>query len=138
MKKTHIIGLVVIAAMIGIVVSTAGDASQYVSFQEAFALASDGNDSKVHVVGELTKNETHEVVGIQYNPSLDPNYLAFNLVDNNNEVHKVVCYNPPASMKDFEKSEKVVVIGRASKQGGEFVASEILMKCPSKYEETKL
>jgi cytochrome c-type biogenesis protein CcmE len=58
------------------------------------------------------------------------------LVDENQEEHEVVCYNPPASMQDFTKSEKVVVIGRVI--NNQFVASEILMKCPSKYEENKL
>lgn len=136
MKKSHILGLVVIAIAIGIIISTAGDASQYVSFKDAYAMAEGGNDAKVHVIGEL-KKQGHEVVGIEYNPSQDPNYLAFRLVDENREEHKVVCYNPPASMRDFEKSEKVVVIGRA-KKGGDFVASEILMKCPSKYEEKQI
>ena len=135
MKFTHILGIIVIAVGIGIIVSTAGDASQYVTFKEAFSLAESGDDSKVHVIGELKKNGT-QVVGVKYEPSVDPNYLAFTLVDENQEEHEVVCYNPPASMRDFEKSEKVVIIGRA--KGGQFVASEILMKCPSKYEEKEL
>ncbi|WP_044209995.1 cytochrome c maturation protein CcmE [Flammeovirga sp. OC4] len=138
MKKSHIFGLVIIAVMISILVVTAGDASQYVDFTEAYSLAEDGNTSKVHVIGELQKDKNGNVIGIDYNPSKDPNYLAFTLVDDKNVVKKVVCYSPPASMRDFEKSEKVVVIGRAKGEGQEFLASEILMKCPSKYEETEL
>jgi cytochrome c-type biogenesis protein CcmE len=136
MKKSHIFGIIVIAMAIGIIISTAGDASQYVSFEEAFRLASAGNNSKVHVIGELKKNQADEVIGVSYNPSVDPNKLSFILVDENQEEHEVVCYNPPASMQDFTKSEKVVVIGRVI--NNQFVASEILMKCPSKYEENKL
>jgi len=136
MKKSHIFGIIVIAIAIGIIISTAGDASTYVTFKEAFALAENGSDRKVHVIGELKKDAANEVIGVKYNPSLDPNYLAFTLVDDNKEAHEVVCYQPPASMTDFEKSEKVVVIGRVIK--GKFVASEILMKCPSKYEEKEL
>ncbi|NME69910.1 cytochrome c maturation protein CcmE domain-containing protein [Flammeovirga aprica] len=138
MKKSHIFGLVIIAVMISILVVTAGDASQYVNFSEAYSLAADGNTSKVHVIGELQKDNNGNVIGIDYNPAKDPNYLAFTLVDDKNVARKVVCYSPPASMRDFEKSEKVVVIGRAKGEGQEFLASEILMKCPSKYEETQL
>ena len=136
MKKTHIFGIVVVAIAIGIIISTAGDASTYVTFSEAFALAENGSEKKVHVIGELQKDGANNVVGVKYNPGLDPNFLAFTLVDDNQEAHEVVCYQPPASMTDFEKSEKVVVIGRVIE--GQFVASEILMKCPSKYEENTL
>jgi cytochrome c-type biogenesis protein CcmE len=136
MKKSYLIGLVVIALAVGYIITLSGDTSQYVNFQEAYALASQGQDTKVHVVGELTKNKVGEVVGVQYDPLKDANYLAFDLVDNQQQVHRVVCYNPPASMQDFQRSEKVVIIGRV--KGNEFVANEILMKCPSKYEETEV
>ena len=36
-----------------------------------------------------------------------------------------------AKPQDFEKSEQIVVIGKM--EAGNFVASDILMKCPSKY-----
>ncbi|WP_448518190.1 cytochrome c maturation protein CcmE domain-containing protein [Rhodoflexus sp.] len=136
MKKSHIFGLVVIAIAVSIIISSAGEASQYVSFKEAFAMAADGNDAKVHVVGQLQRNPSGDVVGIIYDPHKDPNYLAFTMVDNNNEVHQVVCYNPPPSMQDFKRSEQVVVIGRVRE--GQFIASEILMKCPSKYEDGEI
>ncbi len=136
MKTSHLFGLIIVAVAIGVIVATAGDASQYVTFAEAFALEENGNEAKVHVVGELKKNTQNEAIGIEYNPSEDPNYLSFILVDDSQQEHKVVCYNPPASMQDFHRSEKVVVIGRSKNQ--QFVASEILMKCPSKYEETEL
>lgn len=136
MKITHIIGIIVIAVAIGIIVSSAGNASQYVNFAQAQAMATDGNSDKVHVVGELAKDAQGQVIGVQYDPLKDPNYLAFSLVDDKGATQQVVCYNPPASMQDFAKSEKVVVIGRY--KGKEFVASEILMKCPSKYEEKEI
>lgn len=136
MKITHIIGIVAIALAIGIIVSSAGNASQYVNFAQAKDLASNGNSDKVHVVGELTKDASGKVVGVEYDALKDPNYLAFSVVDDKKMVQKVVCYNPPPSMQDFEKSEKVVLIGKYKE--GVFVASEILMKCPSKYEEKEL
>lgn len=136
MKITHIVGILVIAIAIGIIVSSAGNASQYVSFKVAKEMEKNGENDKVHIVGELTKNGAKEVIGVEYEPLKDPNYLAFSVIDENKEVQKIVCYNPPASMQDFKKSEKVVVIGKYQK--GVFVASEILMKCPSKYEEKEL
>lgn len=136
MKKSYIFGLIVIAIAVGVIISSAGDASQYVSFKEAFAMAEAGNDAKVHVVGQLQRGPSGDVIGINYDPLKDPNYLSFTMVDNNNEVHRVVCYNPPPSMQDFKRSEQVVVIGRV--RDGQFVASEILMKCPSKYEEGEI
>ena len=136
MKITHIIGIIVIAIAIGIIITSAGSASQYVNFKQAQEMAADGNADKVHVVGELTKNAQGEVIGVEYDPLKDANYLAFSVIDDKKMVQKVVCFNPPPSMKDFTKSEKVVLIGKY--KDGVFVASEILMKCPSKYEEKEL
>lgn len=136
MKTSHLLVLVIVAVAIGVVVSTAGDASQYVTFAQAQEMVAAGNDQKVHIVGELKKDAQNQVVGIVYNPSEDPNYLSFVLVDDEKQERKVVCYNPPASMRDFHRSEKVVVIGKAAQ--GHFTASQILMKCPSKYQENGL
>jgi cytochrome c-type biogenesis protein CcmE len=55
MKKSHIIAVVVIAACIGLIVATAGDASTYVSFNQAYQMASNGNDNQIHVVGDSEK-----------------------------------------------------------------------------------
>ena len=45
MKKSHILIIILIAAAIGIVVSTAEDASTYVTFDQAHQLASNGSTS---------------------------------------------------------------------------------------------
>ena len=42
MKATHIILIVIIAVAIGVIISTTGDASKYVSFKEAYQMAKDG------------------------------------------------------------------------------------------------
>lgn len=135
MKKTHIIGIVIIGIAIAVIVSTAGDASSYVSFKEALEMTSDGNNNKVHVVGKLKKDASGEINGMVYAPQLDPNYFEFQLVDQNNELRKVIYANPKP--QDFERSEQVVVIGSMSKEGV-FVCDKILMKCPSKYQETEI
>ena len=56
MKKSSIVGIVVIAVAVVIIISTAGDASSYVSFDEAYEMAENGKTDKVHVVGELKKD----------------------------------------------------------------------------------
>ncbi len=53
MKKSHIIIIIVIAVAIGVIVSTAGDASTYVTFGEAKNMALTGTKKDIHVVGEL-------------------------------------------------------------------------------------
>lgn len=136
MKKTHIFGIMIIAVAVAIIVSSFGDASQYVNFGKAQEMFSAGETEKVHVVGELLKNESGEIVGLEYEPLKDANFMTFKMKDENGKIQTVLCYNPPASMQDFKKSEKIVIIGRFEKNG--FVASDILMKCPSKYEETEV
>lgn len=129
MKKSHILVIIVIAAAIAILVSTAGDASTYVGFNEAYAMATAGNTKDIHVVGELTKDAAGNVIGIE--PGLDKVSFSFVLIDENGKQQKVE-YNEPMP-QDFTKSEKVVVIGRY--EGDVFKATKILLKCPSKYQE---
>lgn len=134
MKITHIIAIVVIGICVAIIVSTTGDASSYVTFKEAIEMEQDGDDTKIHVVGKLKKSTSGEIEGMVYAPQLDPNYFEFQLIDQNNEIKKVIYANPKP--QDFERSEQVVVIG--SMKNGVFVCDKILMKCPSKYQETEI
>ncbi|TXK44646.1 cytochrome c maturation protein CcmE [Pontibacter qinzhouensis] len=134
MKKSHIIGMIVIAMAIGIIMSTAGDASTYVSFGEAIERAKDGDDTKVHVVGRLKKDAQGHIVGMQYDPTRDPNYFTFTLVDTNRVEQRVVYFQPKP--QDFERSEQVVITGNMQNQV--FVADKILLKCPSKYVEKEV
>ena len=132
MKKSHILGIVVIAIAIGIIMSTAGDASSYVTFGEAKEMASSGNDNKIHVVGSLAKSEDGSVVGIE--PSQDKLSFSFLMVDGNQQQQKV--YYPEPMPVDFLRSEQVVVIGAYNEDL--FVADKILLKCPSKYQEEQI
>lgn len=127
MKKSYIVAFVVIAAAIAIIVQTAGESSTYVTFNQAFQLASNGSSKSIHVVGELKKNAAGEIVGIQ--PGADRVSFSFLLVDADGKEQEVY-YNEPMPA-DFTKSEKVVVIG--SYHNDTFVANKILLKCPSKY-----
>ncbi len=132
MKLSHIIAIVVIAAAIAIIIFTAGDASTYVSFDQAYQMASTGNDNQIHVVGELKKDEGGHVVGLEN--SEDKLSFSFILMDENKKEQKVI-YNEPMP-PDFLRSEKVVVIG--GYRNDQFIAKKILLKCPSKYQDQKL
>lgn len=132
MKKSHIIAIIVIASAIGIIISTTRDASSYVSFDQAYQLASNGSKTQIHVVGDLKKDVHGNIIGME--KSADKLSFSFILVDENQKEQKVF-YNEPMPA-DFTRSEKVVVIG--GYQNEVFVASKILLKCPSKYQEEKI
>lgn len=132
MKKSHIFVIIVIAVAIGVIISTAGDASSYVTFDEAEKMAESGDSKSIHVVGELKKDAQGHVVGIM--PGADRVSFSFIMVDDNKR-EQVVLYNEPMP-QDFTRSEKVVVVGGYS--GDTFQANKILLKCPSKYQEQKL
>src|SRR3954471_19901924 len=124
MKRIHIIGIILIAAAIGVIIASMNDASTYASFAEAAQQA----DREFHVVGRLDKDKE-----TSYDPKVDPNLFVFYMKDNKGTERKVMLHkNKP---QDFERSEQIVVIGKA--KGDEFSADDILMKCPSKYNDGK-
>ena len=132
MKLSYIIGIVVIAVAVGILISTAGDASSYVTFQQAREMAEDGQSKMIHVVGKLDKNQAGEIVGIEASDYKQS--FKFVMVDEDNKKQEVF-YNEPMPT-DFLKSEQVVVVG--AYQNDLFVADHILLKCPSKYQEEEI
>ncbi|MCO6359464.1 cytochrome c-type biogenesis protein CcmE [Roseivirga pacifica] len=132
MKKSNIIGLIVIAIAVAVILSTRQSASSYVTFDEAYAMSTNGDAGSIHVVGELKKSSNGEIVGV--NPSSDRLSVEFILVDDNHKEQKVFLNQPMPS--DLLKSDKVVVIG--GYHNDKFVADKVLLKCPSKYEETSL
>ncbi|UTW63040.1 cytochrome c maturation protein CcmE [bacterium SCSIO 12741] len=122
MKKTHIIGIIIIAVAIGVIFGSIGDAGTYADFGEAFGQPG----TEFHVVGELSPGRETE-----YNPEVDPDRFVFYMVDKQGQERKVVLHkNKP---QDFEHAEQIVIIGEA--QGEDFHASQILLKCPSKYND---
>ena len=132
MKKSSLIGIVVIAIAIAVIVSTSSSASAYVTFDEAYTMSENGKPESIHVVGELKKNSRVEIVGVQ--PSSDRLTVEFILVDENMKEQTVFLNSPMPS--DLLNSEKVVVIGGFRNE--RFMADKVLLKCPSKYEETTL
>ncbi|MEM6316389.1 MAG: cytochrome c maturation protein CcmE [Bacteroidota bacterium] len=124
MKKVHIIGVVLIAVAVGILMSLSEDVSTFTSFSEAVA-----SGKTVKVSGTLSKDKE-----IYYNPQKDPNYFTFYMKDAENQERKVIMQ--AAKKQDFERSESVVVTGKM--KGDEFHATDLLMKCPSKYKDEEI
>lgn len=124
MKRSSIIGIVIIAIAIGVIISTYADSSTYGSFNDAVE-----THQELHVVGQL--NQERQLI---YNPKQDANYFSFYMKDNNGKECKVV-FNG-TKPQDFERSEQIVLTGKMV--GSEFHASKILMKCPSKYTKDKI
>jgi cytochrome c-type biogenesis protein CcmE len=134
MKLPQIILLVAIAIGIGIIVSVSFDVSTYRTFKEAKEMAQENDNTEVHVVGSLIKDAKGNILGMFYEPQADPNYFSFQLRDSLKNEMTVIYSNPKPN--DFDRSDKVVVIGKV--KGDKFIASKILLKCPSKYNETEL
>lgn len=120
MKKTHIIGLIVIAVAVGAILTTISDSSTFVSFN----VAADSPGEEVQVVGELNKDKD-----LVYNPEEDANLFQFYMKDKEGNEQQVMFHG--TKPQDFERSEQLVVTGKFKEDG--FHASKILMKCPSKY-----
>ena len=124
MKTIHIIIILVLVIAIGVIVTTLSDASTYSDFAEAGKKP----DKEFHIIGKLDKDKP-----VEYDAQKNANQFAFYLIDDKGIERKVVYNN--TKPQDFEKSEKVVVIGTMN--GEEFKAKSLLLKCPSKYNADK-
>ncbi len=120
MKITHIVLIVLIAIGAAVIFSTLSDAGTYDVFNKAF----DNPGDEYHVIGTWSKDK--ELI---YDPAKDPNLTVFFMKDTAGVEKRVVLHKEKPA--DFERSERVVLIGKA--EGGDFHARDILMKCPSKY-----
>ncbi len=101
------------------------DLSTFSTFAKAEA-----DQSRVKVSGQLSKSDP-----MIYDPEKDANYFSFYMIDDNNDKRQVAIRE--AKRYDFERSEKIVVTGKMNAEGV-FEASEMLLKCPSKYKEEEL
>ena len=88
--------------------------------------------SKFHVVGKLTKDENNIIQGIR--KSDDKLSFTFQMIDEDGKLERVFFGEPMPP--DFLLSEQVVVIG--GYENNQFVADDILLKCPSKYTEENI
>jgi cytochrome c-type biogenesis protein CcmE len=111
------IALVVIFAGVG-VYALNGSKIEYTNLTAAKT-----NGRKVQVKGTWVKEK-----GAEYNST--SNLFTFTMTDENKQEVKVIFEG--ARPNNFDIAESIVVKGRY--EGGEFHATDILTKCPSKYE----
>lgn len=124
MKKSHILAIGIVAIAIGILISASKDVTTYSNFAQATQ-----NGDRVKLIGQLVKDRP-----VEYNPEKDPNYMAFYMKDEAGEIRQVVLR--AAKPQDFERSESIVLTGQM--QGDNFEASDMLLKCPSKYKDQEI
>lgn len=124
MKTIHIIIILILVVAVAVVISTMTDSSTYADFTEAARKPG----KEMHIIGKLNREKP-----IEYDAQRNANQFSFYLIDEKG-IEKKVVYNN-AKPQDFEKSEKVVIIGSMS--GDEFRAKSLLLKCPSKYNDKK-
>lgn len=124
MKKTHIVLLTGIAALIiGLVVYSV-DFSTYDTIESAR-----GKQGKfVHLIARMDKEAP-----VDYDPVQNPNYLVFFAVDSLGGRTKVIYHN--SKPENLEKSERIVLKGKML--ADHFECKEILLKCPSKYKDDR-
>lgn len=126
MKRIHIVLLVLIGGAIALLISASDEVSTYGSFAEAIK-----SGERMKITGTLVKNKP-----IVYDPIEDPNYFSFYLKDNAAMVRKVVMFREKP--QDFELSEQVVLTGSYKEKKDAFLATDMLMKCPSKYKDEEV
>ncbi len=123
-KKVYIVAGVLLLAGIALLVNASRDMSTYSTFKDAAT-----SEFSVKIVGQLSKDKE-----IFYNPVEDPNYFSFYMRDADGAESKVVMLTKKP--QDFELSEQIVLTGQM--KGEEFLATDMLMKCPSKYKDEEI
>ena len=124
MKNSYIIAIAIIAVAIGFLISASKDVTTYANFTQA----SQSGD-RVKLVGQLVKDRP-----VEYDPEKNADFLSFWLRDEAGEVRLVELHAPKP--QDFERSESIVLTGEM--KGDKFSASEMLLKCPSKYKDQEI
>ncbi|MGB9697157.1 MAG: cytochrome c maturation protein CcmE [Ignavibacteria bacterium] len=117
-KISFVIGIIVILFFLvwgGI--TLLGSKLEYVDFNEAIS-----KKKKVEVQGVYVKEKGQ---------SFDGNIFTFYMKDKNNTEMKVIYKGPKPN--NFDEADAVVVKGKVD-QNNNFIADDILTKCPSKYE----
>lgn len=120
MKNSKIAVIIAIAVLVGYSVVQLGNSSTYSSFKNAYQ----------------TPGQEYTVIGyldLEQEMAFDPKTVQFIFTAKDKDgVASKVIYNQPKP-QDFERSEEITMKGYATDSA--FLATEILMKCPSKYNE---
>lgn len=122
MKKTHVVLVIVVGILIAAVIGVFNATTTSVGFDEAFEKA--GTEFKV----SGTLDATQPII---YDPEVDHALTVFHMTDKFGKTQKVNLRKPRP--QGIERSESIDLYGKVI--DGEFYADEMLMKCPSKYNE---
>lgn len=119
MKPKLIIGIVAIVGFTSLLMYNFGNSiSTYVDFEQAEQMES------AHVVG--TWDDSRD-----YGFSVEARNFSFFMKDQSGNVRRVIY--PKTKPNNFEQADQLVVIGEMD--NGVFRAKDMLMKCPSKYND---
>lgn len=121
MKVIHIILIILGVIAIGIIISVFYSADKYSNFKDTRLMP----DKEFQIIGNLEKSMPISEV--------DTGFFFF-LKDKNNETAKI--FYRGIKPIDFEKSEQIVITCRFF--NGLFIASKLLLKCPSKYNKDEV
>ena len=119
-KPLHVIGLVIIVLAIGL--GWQGLQSAFRPYTTSITEAVDSNRS-VQLKGFLGSTGAYDA----------QNNFVFDLQDETGQMMKVVYPKPRPS--NFEQAISLVVIGRYDQGQQAFLADDMLVQCPSKYQE---
>lgn len=117
MKPKVIIGVLAIAGFTSLLMYNFGNSiSTYVDFEQAKGMEG------AHVVGTWDSSK-------EYGFSMESKQFNFYMKDQAGNVRRVIYPKPKPN--NFEQADQLVVIGEM--ENGVFYANDMLMKCPSKY-----
>jgi len=117
MKPKVIIGVIAIVGFTSLLMYNFGNSiSTYVDFEQAVDMKG------AHVVGTWESSR-------DYGFSMESKQFTFFMKDQSGNVRRVVYPKPKPN--NFEQADQLVVIGEM--KNGVFYANDMLMKCPSKY-----
>lgn len=119
MKPKVLIGVTAIVAFTSLLMYNFGNSiSTYVDFEQAEGM------SGAHVVGVWDDSKEHSF-------TRESKQFSFYMEDQQGNVRRVVYPKPKPN--NFEQADQLVVIGEM--EGDIFYANDMLMKCPSKYND---
>lgn len=122
MSRTNIVVILLVAVLMGALLSVFTTNSESVVFARAFA--EPGIEFKVS--GTLDTDRP-----VLYDPEVAVAETRFHMRDKDGEVREVILNK--AKPTGLEQSESIDLYGRVV--DGTFIAGDMLMKCPSKYNE---
>ncbi|MEP1151287.1 MAG: cytochrome c maturation protein CcmE [Balneola sp.] len=119
MKPKLVIGIIAIIGFTSLLMYNFGESiSTYTDFEKATEMKT------AHVAGEWDNS-------LDYGFSMETKIFSFYMKDEAGNTKRVVYSKPKPN--NFEQADRLVVIGEM--RGDTFYANDMLMKCPSKYND---